>query len=160
MTFLAYIGAFFLAISILLGAYDYKYKKAPIDYPSWTPRMPSPYRKDIELQTIQPVTKKSAYVTGANGFLGTNLVEELLKDGWQVTATHRKGSNIDILKSLDRFGPGKLSIKTADVTDVASIDESMPEGVGVVFHVAAVLEFWKPLDDLVYRVNVLGGRFS
>ena len=43
---------------------------------------------------------KSAFVTGATGFVGLNLVEELVRQGWQVTALHRVESD---LAELGRF---------------------------------------------------------
>ena len=33
--------------------------------------------------------KKTAYVTGSNGFLGLNLCEALLEEDWRVLALHR-----------------------------------------------------------------------
>lgn len=38
--------------------------------------------------------KKTAFVTGGTGFLGTNLIEELVSEGWEVTALHRPTSNL------------------------------------------------------------------
>jgi len=37
-------------------------------------------------------------VTGATGFLGTNIVHELLKDGWDVRAFGLPGSNVTYYK--------------------------------------------------------------
>ncbi|GAB5372421.1 hypothetical protein AAMO2058_001663900 [Amorphochlora amoebiformis] len=147
-----------IAVAIALGWYEYNHKKIPLKYESYTPRAPSRYRKVTDLPEIQPVTEKSAFVTGANGFLGTNLVECLLEDGWDVTATHRRGSNTNVLYSMKGKGSGKLTIKPCDVTDIDSIDKAMPNNVGVVFHVAAVIQFWKHRNDRMYQVNVLGTR--
>ena len=41
--------------------------------------------------------QKSAFVTGGNGFLGTNLVRALVSQGWNVTVFHRKNSNLDYI---------------------------------------------------------------
>ena len=38
--------------------------------------------------------KRTAYVTGSNGFLGLNLVEELLEQGWRVIALHRPAAEV------------------------------------------------------------------
>jgi len=42
-----------------------------------------------------------AFVTGATGFVALNLVDELLRRGWQVYALHREGSaRASMLKTL------------------------------------------------------------
>ena len=43
---------------------------------------------------------KRAFVTGATGFIGLNLIEKLLSEQWQVTALHLPGED---LKYLSRF---------------------------------------------------------
>ncbi len=50
-------------------------------------------------------SKKKAFVTGATGFLGLNLIEELSSAGYEVTALHRPTSE---LRFLGRF-VGQLS---------------------------------------------------
>lgn len=93
---------------------------------------------------------RTAFVTGGTGFLGTNLVEELVTAGWDVTALHRPGSSTE---RLERLGVRRA---VGDVTDVGSLRRAMPPGVDTVFHVAASLTFWAPLHAEQERVNVGG----
>jgi nucleoside-diphosphate-sugar epimerase len=39
---------------------------------------------------------KTAFVTGGTGFIGINLIQLLVSEGWDVTALHRPTSNIMI----------------------------------------------------------------
>jgi nucleoside-diphosphate-sugar epimerase len=57
---------------------------------------------------------RTAFVTGATGFVGLNLVEELLAQGWSVVALHRKDSELKYLRRL----PAARAV--ADVTNAAS----------------------------------------
>ena len=42
----------------------------------------------------------SAFVTGATGFLGLNLIAELSRRGWDITALHRAGSDLKYLPPI------------------------------------------------------------
>jgi len=68
-------------------------------------------------------------VTGANGFVGSNLVEALIAQGDQVTCLVRKTSQIDRLRSL------KVTLAYGDVTDQESLRGPLA-GKTVVYHVA------------------------
>ncbi len=74
-----------------------------------------------------------ALVTGASGFLGSHLVDELLEDGnWEVRVLVRSSSNLRWLdgKSVEKvFG---------DVTSSAEDLAQALEGVDVVFHAAGL----------------------
>ena len=37
---------------------------------------------------------KKAFVTGGTGFIGVNIIEQLIRGGWEVTAIHRPASDI------------------------------------------------------------------
>ena len=70
----------------------------------------------------------TAYVTGATGFLGLNLLENLLARGFHVVAAHRQSSD---LRYLARFDVERV---VADVTDARAVLETMPDAVDPVFH--------------------------
>jgi len=95
---------------------------------------------------------RTAFVTGATGFLGLNLVEALAGAGWQVLALHRRGSN---LKHLSRLPAGRVE---GDVTDAASLLRALPEGVECVFHVAGDISLWSRRNAAQDRVNIDGTR--
>lgn len=94
-----------------------------------------------------------AFVTGATGFVGLNLVEALLDQGWRVTALHRASSELGV---LERFG--KVDRVVGDVTDAGSIRQAMPRGVDCVFHVAGNTSLWTGAHVEQLKVNVRGSR--
>ncbi len=93
---------------------------------------------------------RTAFVTGATGFLGLNLVRELIAQGWQVTALHRPTSNLKYLKDLD------LTLVEGDILDPESLETAIPEGVNAVFHVAGDTSLWSGHDQMQTRINVEG----
>jgi len=95
---------------------------------------------------------RTAFLTGATGFIGTVLARALIERGWEVSAIHRPDSSLKYLSGLPlRLVPG-------DVTDPASVLAAMPEGVDVVFHVAGDTSLWSRHRARQYRVNVEGTR--
>lgn len=62
------------------------------------------------------MTAKKALIIGASRGLGLGLVKELLKDGWQVTATVRNPKNVQPLAAL-----GPVRIEQLDLDDQQSI---------------------------------------
>jgi len=90
-----------------------------------------------------------ALVTGATGFIGGNLVRELLKGGFQVRAVARKDSDRRNIDGLD------VEIAVGDLCDRPSLDRAL-EGCDVLFHVAAAYTFWTPNPSAVYETNVGG----
>ncbi len=90
-----------------------------------------------------------ALVTGATGFVGGNLVRELLKQGYQVRALVRETSSRKNIDGLD------VEIAVGDLCDRASLDRAM-DGCEVLFHVAASYAFWTPDPAAVYETNVRG----
>jgi len=91
-----------------------------------------------------------AFVTGATGFIGANLVRLLLQEGYEVRALVRPSSCRDNLQGLD--------------LEIVNGDLNHPElwqlmvGCQVMFHVAAHYSLWQADRELLYRHNVLGTR--
>ena len=92
-----------------------------------------------------------ALVTGATGFIGGNLIRELLCQGFDVRALARQGSRRTTLLGLE------LEIVLGDLTDKASLDRALA-GCDVLFHVAASYAFWTPKPEAVYDANVQGTK--
>lgn len=95
---------------------------------------------------------RTAFVTGATGFVGLNLIEELTAREWQVVALHRPDSD---LRYLRRFAVERVA---GDVTDARSLARAVPEGVDVVFHVAGDTALWSRRNAQQDRVNIDGTR--
>lgn len=95
---------------------------------------------------------RTAFVTGASGFVGSNLCEELLAQGWRVIAMHRA--------SVDPGHLANLAVERVmgDVTDSRSVRAAMPERVDAVFHVAGNTSLWSRHHAEQLRVNVKGTR--
>lgn len=88
-------------------------------------------------------------VTGANGFLGTNLVRELVAAGWTVRASGRQRDITPYLADLP------VEYRCADITDAAQVGEIV-NGCEVVFNVAGDTSFWRRLYARQRAANVEG----
>jgi len=97
-------------------------------------------------------SNKTALVTGACGFSGGYVIDELLNNGWSVKATDLKDAP---RKSLNKFG-NQIEFIPADLTDKDSLKQTVKD-VNTVFHVAAIFDLSTPLDAL-RAVNVQGTR--
>ena len=89
-----------------------------------------------------------ALVTGAGGFLGQYIVEQLRQRGDQVRALVRRES-----PALAGLG---VEIARGDIRNAAEVERAC-EGVDVVFHTAAIASIWGPWK-LFYETNTLGTR--
>jgi len=90
-----------------------------------------------------------ALVTGATGFIGANLVRQLLEQRYQVKALVRKESNRQNIEGLD------IDVVIGDLRDRDSLEKAL-EGCEVLFHVAATYTFWSPDPQAIYETNVKG----
>ncbi|WDP87454.1 MAG: NAD-dependent epimerase/dehydratase family protein [Desulfobacter sp.] len=93
---------------------------------------------------------KTAFVTGATGFLGLNLIECLRKENWLITALHLPGED---LKYLSRFN---LKAVSGNILDFAGLEDAMPSHLDAVFHLAGDTSMWSKHDARQHRINVEG----
>ncbi len=88
-----------------------------------------------------------ALVTGATGFIGSHLVEELTKQGDEVCCLVRKSSDLKWLEGL------KIKLLFSDCSDKASLRAIMPE-LDYVFHLAGLTK--ASYKEEFYCVNAEG----
>lgn len=98
------------------------------------------------------MSKRSALVTGSSGFLGVNLCEELCEQGWDVYALRRTSSDT---RDLDRLPVNQV---IGDVLDLPGLKKVTPDGLDAVFHVAADVSMWKPLNKRQNAINIGGAE--
>ena len=92
-----------------------------------------------------------ALVTGATGFVGANVALALVSRGDTVRVLKRSTSRLDALADAP------VEYVTGDLLDPDSLKQAMV-GCDVVFHVAALSQYWRTGKETVYRVNVDGTR--
>jgi farnesol dehydrogenase len=90
-------------------------------------------------------------VTGATGFIGNRLVEELLKQGDEVNILARSQKKVTAL-----FG-NRVSYFEGDLSDKDAIIEAT-RNCDVVFHLAAFANIWSKDKMLAYKTNVIGTK--
>jgi dihydroflavonol-4-reductase len=96
---------------------------------------------------------RTAFVTGATGLLGNNLVRILVDKGVKVRALARSRA-----KAEKQFGSLEVEVVSGDISDPATFADRLP-GMDVVFHTAAYFrdnykggKHW----DQLYNTNVVG----
>jgi nucleoside-diphosphate-sugar epimerase len=90
-------------------------------------------------------------VTGATGFLGTNITLQLVDQGYHVRAFGLPNSETKYIQSP------KVDIVYGDITQFQSINQAM-KNIDLVIHVAGDTSWWKKTVDRQYRINVDGVR--
>jgi nucleoside-diphosphate-sugar epimerase len=95
---------------------------------------------------------KKVLVTGGTGFLGSYIIQELLKKNYAVRAI-RRSNNTPSWIQQEVFE--KVEWVSGDILDVISLEDAM-DGVDAVIHSAALVSFHKSDEDLLYQVNVDG----
>ena len=90
-------------------------------------------------------------VTGANGFVGSALVRELLASGYEVRAGVGAEPGLENLEGLP------VELAPIELLDRASLEQAA-RGCDAIFHTAAIYSFWEKDPEQIYRVNVEGTR--
>jgi dihydroflavonol-4-reductase len=88
-------------------------------------------------------------VTGANGFLGRNLIDELYKRKHKIRAFVGPGNT-------EHFLEGKVAqILHGDILDAACMQDAA-RGCEAIIHAAAITSIWPPRNQLQRRINIAG----
>jgi dihydroflavonol-4-reductase len=93
--------------------------------------------------------RRRCLVTGATGFLGTNIVRELAEGGWEIRAMGLPGSETKFIKDLP------VEIVFGDVADTSDVDSAV-RGMDVVFNVAGDTSWWRRKFERQRKTNVEG----
>ena len=94
---------------------------------------------------------KTVLVTGATGFLGKYVIEELVEHGYQIRAF---GRNSKVGRSLEN---SSVSFFQGDLTKADDVLEAC-KGMDLVVHAGALSTVWEPWEDF-YQANVLGTKY-
>lgn len=102
---------------------------------------------------------KNVLVTGAGGFIGSHLVDELVKKGADVTAFlhYNARNNWGMLEGRYREDDDRIQVIMGDVTDGYAVSHAI-EGQDVVFHLAALIgiPYSYIAPESYVNTNVLG----
>lgn len=95
----------------------------------------------------------TALVTGGTGYLGSELIKQLLQKGFDVHTTVRAPDNkkaVQHLTNLAEALPGNLKLFKADLLHPKAFDEAI-KGCQYVFHIASpfIIEVEDPQRDLI-----------
>jgi ornithine--oxo-acid transaminase len=97
------------------------------------------------------ITREHAcLVTGATGFIGGHLTEELVRQGVSVRCLARSTSDTSLLEELG------VDIAVADLQDAEAVRRAV-DGCQYVFHCGALVSDWATAAE-IERVNVAGTR--
>lgn len=98
------------------------------------------------------------FVTGAAGFIGSNLCEYLLRKGEMVIGydNYETGSQENVAR-LSTAGEGRFSMREGDIRSGASLEKALDDA-DVVVHLAAQVSVPRSFDDPIHTnsVNVDG----
>lgn len=94
--------------------------------------------------------KEKVMVTGAGGFIGSHLVESLLKKGYDVVCLEKPGENISWLEGLD------VTLIHGDITEKNQLYDPVKE-VSYIYHLAASTG-GNDKPSYLYKVNYEGTK--
>jgi dihydroflavonol-4-reductase len=92
---------------------------------------------------------KKVLVTGAGGFIGSHVVEELLKENVAVRVLLKPDESPVNLREFD------IEIMRGDILDNESVSLAV-KGTDTVFHLAAIYSIWMKDWSRIYEVNMQG----
>jgi dihydroflavonol-4-reductase len=95
------------------------------------------------------MSQKTAFVTGATGFVGAAVARALLQEGWHLRLLARKGSDRRNLEGLH------AEIIEGDYTAPTAFEDKL-RGIDALFHVAADYRIWVPDRAAMIETNVAG----
>jgi nucleoside-diphosphate-sugar epimerase len=106
------------------------------------------------------MNKRSVFVTGGTGLIGSHLLLNLVKSGENIRALRRESSQLDAVKKVfAHYGLESLFSKVdwivGDITDVVSLEEAL-NGVTHVYHAAALVSFDPKQKKQLYQINIKG----
>ena len=91
-----------------------------------------------------------AFITGASGFVGRNMLDQLTAGDWKVTALYRPGRKP---AWAERYAVRWVE---GDLLSEDSLSHALPRDADAVFHVAADTSIWRRNNERQRRVNVEG----
>ena len=109
----------------------------------------------METKLHTPVTiMEKCIVTGAAGFIGSNLVERLLNENMQVTAVDNDPKRKSFISEFTKNKMFKFLLKDINDLKVSNIDDD----IDIVYHLAASADIKKSLCNVKIDLenNVVG----
>lgn len=92
---------------------------------------------------------RNVLITGATGFLGSNLADALVREGCRVRILRRPASDLRALAGID------VEHVLGDIRDKDSLRKAVT-GCDTVFHVAALVSYWRKQRPALYETNIGG----
>src|SRR5689334_12740301 len=89
-------------------------------------------------------------VTGANGLLGSSVLNKLISEKIPVVGLRRVNSDISKLHT-----PSEIEWREADVTNSLSLTDAL-KNISTVIHTAAVVSFDPRAKERIFQTNVIG----
>lgn len=108
-----------------------------------------PRNSRVAWRSLMFPAMRKALVTGANGHIGSNLVRELLDQGFEVVAFVRESADLRSLEGLN------VTIAKGDVLDATSVERAA-EGCEYIFHLGAPYTVWAKDPSTIVEPAVRG----